>query len=193
MGGLAIMVMGVLSSSLGFSQQTGVVATQTATPTLTLATPTPLPQPGYLYYTENTSNFQVQYPAGWATMPQNPGVEIDDNAQNPTFVMQVLLPTDNQNPQTDWVQYEFDNLRQTSGTSNFQSIAGVTQFVIGGEEWMSRTAMLQQGNNMIAVRVLATVHLGRPYIINMLAANVDIATAQSRYFNAILSTFAFLT
>ena len=194
MGIVAILVVGLLSTSLGFSH--GMVATTSltmATPTLLGATPTPPPQLGFTYYTEDVSNFQVQYPDGWATVPQNPGVEIDDNTLNPTFIMQVLLPTENLDPQTDWVQYEFDNLRQTSGISNFQPTVGTTQFVIGGEQWTSRTAMLQQGTNIIAVRVLATVHHDRPYIINMLAANVDIAAAQNRYFTNILSTFAFLT
>lgn len=193
-GSVAILALGLLGSSLGLivAPTAPTMAVVVPTPTAIL-TPTPSPKPGFTYYTEAVSNFQMQYPIGWVAVPQNPGVEIDDNAPSPTYIMQVLMPTANLDLQTDWVQYEFNNLRQTSGTSNFQQVGSLSQMVVGGELWSSKLATLQQGTNTITVRVLATVHHDRAYIINLLAANVDMTTAQTRYFNDILNTFAFLT
>ncbi len=193
-GSVAILALGLLGSSLGLiaGPTTPTTSVVVATPT-PLLTPTPSPKPGFSYYTEAVSNFQVQYPSGWVVVPQNPGVEVDDSPQTPTYIQQELMPTENLDLQTNWVQYEFNNLRQTSGTSNFQQIGGISQMVIGGEQWNSGLATLLQGTNTITVRVFATVHHDRAYIINLLAANVDMTTAQTQYFNDILNTFAFLT
>jgi hypothetical protein len=171
----------------------GTSPTAHAQPTAT-ATPMQLtpPKPGYAYYTEAPSDFQVQYPQAWLVTQKNPGVEFDDNPQNPSAIMQVLLPSQPQDPQTDWVQYELDNLRQTTGATNFQQIGGRAQQDIDGETWTSGDARILQDGTTIAVRVLAAVHHDRVYIINLFAANMTMDTAQQKYFAGMLSTFAFL-
>jgi hypothetical protein len=191
-GALVVSTLGIVGGAPAAG--TSVAIMPSATPTLIVGTPTPTVLPGFSYYTESSSNFQIQYPTGWMTVAQNPGVEIDDNGQNPTYVVQVLLPTENLNLQTDWIQYEFNSLRQSNGTSHFIQLSNsTTPLIVGGEQWESGTATLQQGTNVIAVQVLATVHQNRAYIINLLAANVPMATAQQQYFANILDTFAFLT
>ncbi len=192
---VALVLVALIGSGLSAVGGHGTTATAAPTPTPPLAslTPTPMPTPGYMYYTETVSGFQMQYPQSWQVITKNPGVEFDDNAQDPTYVLQVLLPNATLNLQTDWVQYEFGNLRQTAGTSNFQQTGGTTQLMIGGVAWTSGQAQLQQGTTTIAVRVLATVHHDRAYIINLLAANISMTTAQQQHFDAMLATFMFLS
>ncbi len=173
-------------------QGTSAQVVPTAT-TVTTAVPTPTNRPGYHYYNEATSDFQVQYPLTWQTVPQNPGVEIDDNTASPTYIMQVLLPTQNLDAQTDWIEYEFNNLKQTSGTTGFRQVGTRAVVSINGVAWTSALAQLQQGTTPITVRVLVARHHDRVYIINLLAANITIDDAEQRYFNDMLSTFTFLT
>jgi hypothetical protein len=191
----ALVLVAITGSGIAAIGGRGTTATVAPTPTPKLAslTPTPLPTPGFAYYSEPVSGFQVQYPQTWQVITKNPGVEFDDNVQNPTLVLQILLPSATLDLQTDWVQYEFSNLRQTAGTSNFQQVGDTTPMTIGGVSWMSGQAQLQQGATTIAVRVLATVHHDRAYIINLLAANMSMAAAEQQHFDAILSTFAFLS
>lgn len=191
--GLVLLVIaGMVVTSLAQSPNTqrgvsGPVPTATAL----LPTATPLPQPGYAYYTDHASGFQIQYPHSWQSIPQNPGVEIDDSAQNPAYVMQVLLPAETQDATTDWVAYELNNLRQTSGTTAFKRLDGTLQLQAGGLTWTGAAATLQQGTTTINVQVYSTVHLDRTYVINLLAANAPIETARARYFNTMLNTLAF--
>ncbi len=160
--------------------------------TAALPSPTPPPRPGFLYYTETLSSFQVQYPAAWQAIPQNPGVELDDSTANPAYIMQVLLPSDSQDQATDWVQYEFSNLSQQAGPSNFTQLSHPGQMTLNGIVWQTGEAHLQQGVTSISVLVLATVHNNRAYVINLLAANQSMAEARRHIFDQILETFAFL-
>ena len=134
----ALVLFTLVGSGIATIGGRGTTATAAPTPTATLAslTPTPQPTPGFAYYTETVSGFQLQYPQTWQVITKNPGVEFDDNAQNPTYVLQILLPSATLDLQTDWVQYEFANLRQTAGTSNFQQTGGTAQMTIGGVPWM---------------------------------------------------------
>ena len=189
----AALVVVLVVLSVAFVHPTATIAQviPTATPTTTVL-PTPTNKPGFRYYNESASNFQVQYPLAWQTVPQNPGVEIDDSTTPPVYIMQVLLPTQNLDVQTDWIQYEFKNLKQTPGTTNFEQIGQHAVVSINGIAWTSAQAQLQQASTSITVRVLVTSHRDRIYIINLLAENISMDAAQQRYFNDMLGTFAFL-
>jgi hypothetical protein len=191
-GGVLLTLLGLIASSVQFAHHPTGVAAATATPTQLVATSTPPAKAGFTYYTETVSGFQTQYPTNWEHIPQNPGVEFDDSAQNPTYILQILVPTEGSDSTTDWVQYEMNNLRQNAGTTGFQQTAGTQQAIIGGVTWTGGAATLQQGTTTIAVQVYATVHKDRAYIINMLAANTSLEAARAQYFNSILDSFNFL-
>jgi hypothetical protein len=187
------LVVALVAMSVAFvrSTRTTVQIVPTATPT-EVVLPTPTNRPGYHYYSEAPSHFQIQYPLAWQTVPQNPGVEIDDNTAAPSYIMQILLPTQNLDVQTDWIQYEFKNLKGTTGTTGFTQVGGRAVVSINGVAWTSASAQLQQGPTAISVRVMVTVYRDRVYIINLLAANTSMEVAQARYFNDMLGTFTFL-
>lgn len=182
----------VASSTSTISENRPPPHVQATTTTTPLPTSTPAPQPGYAYYTDTVMGFQMQYPLKWQSVAQNPGAEFDDNIENPAYIMQVLWPVDSQDPTTDWVQYEMDNLRQTSGTTSFHQTDTSLQRVIGGETWKGGAAEIEQGNAKSSVLVFATIHNDHAYVINMLAADVSMSSALSHYFNPMLETFTFL-
>ncbi len=189
LGGAAVVLLasGVL---LAMHDQTGAqIVKPTPTPTPGLATPTLVP--GFVYYTDPVSGFQAQYPTSWQSIPQNPGVEFDDS-QTPTYILQILLPTDGLDVTRDWVAYEMGVLRQSYGTGNFQQAPGTITASIGGALWTGGAATIKQGQINFAVKVLTTVHDGHVFVINMYAANVSMADAESRYFDTILNSFIFL-
>jgi hypothetical protein len=184
-----LVVIAVVSSSLAIIAPPHRHA-RTATPTPVAPTPTLVP--GFAYYTEATSGFQVQYPQSWQVITKNPGVEFDDNVQDPTYVMQVLVPSAMMASQADWVQYELTNISQTAGVSALQQIGSDTQVLVGGVAWTSATAQVQQSNIIIAVRVLATIYHDRAYIINLLAENTPTGVATPNEFAPMLASFAFV-
>jgi hypothetical protein len=185
-----VVVIAVVSSSLAaISVPRRHAQAATATP----AAPTPTLTPGYAYYTEAASGFQVQYPQSWQVITKNPGVEFDDNALDPTYVVQVLVPSTMLASQADWVEYELKNISQTAGVSAVQRIGGDTQVVVGGVPWTSAVAQVQQSNVTIAVRVLATMYHDRAYIINLLAENMQPGAATPNEFAAMLASFSFVT
>lgn len=191
-GVVTLVIAGMLATSLSLAHEHSTVnAPSIPTATVPLPTVTPLPQPGFVYYTDSAVGFQLQYPHGWQSIPQNPGVEIDDSAQNPAFILQVLLPTENQDGTTDWVAFELNNLRQNTGTTGFKRLEGTLHLQAGGMTWTGAAATLQQGTTTINVQVYSTVRQGRAFVINLLAANAPIETARTRYFNAMLSTLTF--
>lgn len=155
-------------------------------------TATPLPRAGFTYYTDDTDGFQLQFPAHWEQIDQNPGVEFDDNAQNPVYILQVLLPT-NQGTNPDWVAAELDKLQQTTNVTDIVRAPGIVQAHFGNVVWSGGAALLKEGDSTIAVQVLATTYDGRTYVVNELVANGDIADAENRYFDAMLNSFAFLS
>lgn len=185
-----LLVFAVVSSSLALIRPPQQHArNNTPTP----AIPTPTLAAGFAYYTEAASGFQVQYPQSWQVITKNPGVEFDDNAQDPTYVMQVLVPSTTMASQADWVQYELTNISQTAGVSTLQPIGNDTQVQVGGVTWTSATAQVQQSGTTIAVRVLATIYHDRAYIINLLADNTPTGAATPNEFAVMLASFVFVT
>ena len=162
----------------------------------TLTPPRPLaktPGPGYLLFTDMDAGFEIEYPQHWTPTAQHPGVEFDDDAADPDYIVQVLLPTVAQDPNTDWVTYELEQLRTNTGATSFTQQDGIAGRVIGGQQWNGGAATLLVGENTIDVQVFATVYQGKPYVVNLAAANGSIVQAQSEYFDAMLNSFAFLS
>lgn len=164
-----------------------------ATMTTASQTPFPTPLPGFALYVEANSGFQLQYPQQWDNIAQNPGIEFDDNAQNPVYIVQVLVPTDSQDANIDWVTYELERLNETTNATNFQRQADVPQRTISGELWNGGEANLTVGADSITVQVYATIHQGKPYLINLIADSDVMLTAQAEYFNTMLDSFTFLS
>ncbi len=154
-------------------------------------TPTLLPQ--YNWYVDAESAFQMQYPQSWEYNQQQPGVEFDDNTQDPNYIVQVLLPNVGQVTTNDWVAYELDKLRQTTNASSMSLANGRQQRQIGGDLWESGAATLVTGEETLQVQVYATVHAGTVFLINLIVANTHLATAPPQYFEVMLDSFAFLS
>ncbi len=153
--------------------------------------PTPFPQ--FAWYVDAESNFQLQYPQSWEYIQQQPGVEFDDNTQDPNYIVQVLLPNVGPATPSDWVAYELDKLRQTTNASSMSLAKGRQQRQIGGELWESGAATLITGDETLQVQVFATVHAGVVFLINLIVANTNPATAPPQYFEVMLDSFAFLS
>jgi hypothetical protein len=147
---------------------------------------------GMVAYRDDESGFQLYYPTGWESIPLNPGVELDDDDQNPAQIVQVLLPNDNQDPTADWVEYELDKLQHIAGGTDFQVIPGSPDEVIGGMSWKGGAATFQLSGATVAVQIYATVHNQQAYIINLLTKSMPLTTARQQSFDAILQSFVFV-
>lgn len=198
---LLVVVLGVLLADTAQTPGKATV-TQHATPTATATpseTPTPAAMLGFHYYTDTADGFQVQYPLDWVNSPANPGTEFADDTKNPGYIVQVLMPStttavgvNEESGASTWVNYEL-NILAKQWQGNFQQVPGPTQpQTIGGVVWQSGVALLSGNQARIRVQVFATVYQGRPYIINLLAADDRFAAGTIQFFTPMLHSFVFL-
>lgn len=180
------------------------------------ATTTPLPALGYQWFTDHTDGFTLQYPVGWVSKSNTPGAEFLDNEASPVYWMQVLLPgsATSAGPTTDpndagvWVNYELDNLSRQVLPENFQRLPdSAGAMTLAGEQWRHGAALISTSiatgtitagtattsTTRIRVEVYATLHDGKPYIINLLAPDEQFSAGVTTYFTPMLQSFAFLT
>lgn len=174
-------------------------ATARATATATVF-PTPTPMTGFQVYQDTTEGFLIQYPVPWTHAPASPGIEFNDNAKVPGYIMQVLVPGDatsvaqGQNAQdaSTWVNYELSNLAKQWG-SNYSQVPGPTPAVrVNTVTWQSGEAELSVNQTRIHVQVYATVHDGKPYIVNELAAEDQFTSGSQQYFTPMMRSLTFL-
>jgi hypothetical protein len=191
-------------------------ATATPSPTAT-ATPSPSPSPGlalmpgYAAYTDPNAQYSLQYPATWTrTQEPNLGVDFADTT-DPTaskYELQVYQPdprasnvpsqSDDNTTAASWVNFELVNFQQTEIAHGFtfQRMPGpIPAATFGGQTWQTGIAFIsgQNGQDLkIQVQVYATIHNGKPYVVNLLAAADAFQQGQQRFFTPMLDSFQFL-
>ena len=175
------------------------VPTATPSPTATII-PSPTAMVGFRVYTDLPDSFVLQYPDNWTLDPIKPnGVVFSDSASNTSYFMQLLVPSDGTAPgsagsaddASAWVQYAIDQLATVPGTLQ-QETGPIPARVIGGETWQSGIARISQGATVIRVQVYATVHDGKPYIINVAAVDDRFTAGAEEFFDPMLRSFQFL-
>lgn len=179
---------------------TKIRATPTATPSPTATTiPSPTAMLGFKVYTDVPDGFIIQYPSTWALSSPSPTIEFDDNKNDSSYAVQVIIPSDTTPPGSTsgkadasaWVQYAIDQLATVTGTVQ-QETGPIPSKEIGGEIWQSGIARISQGQTVIRVQVYAVVHHGKPYIINLLAVDDRFLAGSEEFFNPMLTSFQFL-
>lgn len=189
----------VLANSGHITAEGQFNATPTASdPTVTVS-PT-VAALGFQLYTDTADGFTIQYPNGWIASPLNPGMQFADDSNETGYAMQVALPGASTlvNPPhdvtdpTQWVDYELSYL-QSKYPQNFIPLSdGQTTREIGGVTWHGGAGVITNNSAGIRVQVFATVHQGRPYIINLLSVSDRFSAGMIEYFNPMLNNFAFV-
>ena len=217
---LAVAVITVGAMLLPGTPSEGSVAQRpVATATATL-TPTPSPSPtstlppgvslvpGFALYQDASSGFLLQYPETWPQPSTDPslGVQFADssNLDAARYVVQVNQPdpltlgvSTGPDPNTaaaNWVNFELTNFQQTEESHGFtftRQPGPMSAVDIGGQQWQTGTAVISGPDLTLQVYVYATIHQGKPYVINLLASSDAFATGQKVYFEPMLTTFHF--
>ena len=172
----------------------------TPSPTATVK-PTPTTLPGFSLYSDPNDGFGIQYPRTWVLSPLSPGIQFDDDSANPGFEVQLLVPGADTCPSngatatsgaTVWVNCTLSILA-TKFHGNFEQAPGPTADVqVGGMAWQSGVAYLGKGTSRVRVQVYATIHQGKPYIINLLAVDSRFSFGTLEFFQPMLQSFRFL-
>ena len=173
----------------------------TPSPTATVK-PTPTTLPGFSLYSDSADGFGIQYPRTWVLSPLSPGIQFDDDSANPGFEVQLLVPGADTCPSTSptatsddatvWVNCTLSILA-TKFHGNFEQAPGPTADVqIGNMTWQSGVAFLGSGQSRVRVQVYATIHEGKPYIINLLAVDSRFSFGMLEFFQPMLQSFKFL-
>jgi hypothetical protein len=166
--------------------------------------------PGFALYQDPASGFLLQYPQSWPKPSTDPslGVQFADssNLDSAQYVVQVNQPdpltsgvSTGPDPNTaaaDWVNFELTNFQQTEEAHGFtfaRAPGPIPAMMIGGQPWQTGTAMISGQNLALQVYVYATIHGGRPYVINLLASSDAFSTGQKNYFDPMLTSFHFAT
>lgn len=183
--------------------RTTAVHRATPTPTPTVApTPTPTPIVGFQQYVDPTEGFSIEYPGTWVYIPDTPGIQFDDDISNPTYEVQVIVPSEttyaglsgDPSDPSAWVDYTLSALARKF-QNNFQQVPGPAPAItIGDTTWQSGTGLLNgdPSQGSFRVQVYATVYHGKPYIINLLAPDDKFSIAEKYFFTPMLQTFEFL-
>ncbi len=173
---------------------------------LTVATvtpsPSPTPQTGFLVYSDKANGFLVQYPQNWSVdSSAAPVIQFSDDSNETGYVMQVALPAASALPDTrsdpakatTWVNYELNIFAQKYPQNFILLDSGVTTREIGGVTWQSGAGLITNNSSGIHLQVYATVYQGKPYLINVLAAQERFDAGTLEYFDPMINSFAFLT
>lgn len=207
----------------GGHPQGAIAEPPAATATATLApTPTPSPTPtatatpgvtllpGFALYQDGASGYALQYPVEWPKPSTDPslGVQFADssNLDAARYIVQVNQPDpltsgvgsgpDPNTAAANWVNFELTNFQQTEEAHGFtfaRQPGPIPTTMIGGQQWQAGAAVISGQDLTLQVRVFATIHNGKPYVINLLAASDVFDTGQQSYFGPMLSTFQFAT
>ncbi len=183
--------------------QRGARASTTPSPAVATATPSPSPTPrtGFLVYTDSADGFLVQYPQNWAVdSSATPVIQFSDDSNETGYVMQVALPAPSALPggggdpakADTWVNYELNIFAQKYPQNFILLNSGITTREIGGVTWQSGAGLITNNSSGIRLQVYATVYQGKPYLINLLAAQDRFSAGTQEYFEPMLNSFAFL-
>lgn len=168
----------------------------TATPS-----PSPTPQTGFLVYSDKANGFLVQYPQNWSVdSSAAPVIQFSDDSNETGYVMQVALPAASALPDassdpakaTTWVNYELNIFAQKYPQNFILLDSGVTTREISGVIWQSGEGLITNNSSGIHLQVYATVYQGKPYLINVLAAQDRFSAGTLAYFDPMINSFAFM-
>ena len=173
----------------------------TTAPATVTPSPSPTPQLGYTVYTDAGDGFLVQYPKTWSvdsTAP--PVIQFSDNSNETGYVLQVALPASAALPNaggdpalaTTWVNYEMNIFAQKYPQNFILLDSGVSTREIGGVLWQSGAGLITNNSSGIRLQVYATVYQGKPYLINLLAAQDRFDAGELDFFDPMLSSFSFM-
>jgi hypothetical protein len=211
LGAVLLMLVDTGRISAGAARAT---ATATATPTPSptpSATPLPTPAQGYKLYPNRDEGYYIEYPAQWAATPHGSSwLEISDKdpVLTPaavTYDLQVFVQpwngpdagtqTDQAAQATAWVNHILSGgFVDGQVTGTFTRLPGQEPPVlIGGETWQTGEGVLVQDTTRYRVRVYATIHANKPYIIILTAVDAQFDRGRTLYFTPMLSSFTFLT
>lgn len=189
--------------------------TATAKPTATAtAVPTPVVMPGFALYSDTNAGFSVQYPRTW-TKSEDPNLFVQfDNTSladsgTSEYGVQVSHPdpkasgvaaqADDNSTAAAWVDYELGILQQSMIAHGwtFSRVPGpIPAATIAGQTWQSGIANINEVANgqtlNVRLQVYATIHNGKPYIINVYALTDAFPTGSEQYFAPMLNSFKFL-
>lgn len=199
-GALCVLLVLLLADAGRTTASTTMVSpTATVRPTAT-TDPSPTPMLGFQIYMDRGDGFVIQYPHTWVYSQVTPGVQFDDDTNNIAYEVQVLLPGDATSaggPTTApddasvWVNYELDTLgKQFQG--DFQAEPGPCTNPTLGPGWQCGIADISGNQTDIRVVVNATVHNGKPYILNELASADRFTAGQQQFFWPMERSFQFL-
>lgn len=138
----------------------------------------------------NNDSFHIQYPATWTCILQYPGVELDDVVQEPSTIVQIVLPSGDNTP-AQWVSNEFDQIKEQSGGSGFSAAAQPLQRSMSGETWIGNAAQLSLNDETIYVQVYATIHNQQAFVITLFSTGSPIDVTQQSVLGMILNSFQF--
>jgi hypothetical protein len=193
---LAIAAAGRIAAQRSANSSTTPSPVATMTPS-----PSPTPQTGYLVYTDKASGFVVQYPQNWSVdSSAAPVIQFSDDSNETGYVMQVALPPSSALPDAGgdptkaetWVNYELNIFAQKYPQNFILLDSGVATREIGGITWQSGAGLITNNSSGIHLQVYATVYQGKPYLINLLAAQDRFNSGTLEYFDPMLNSFAFL-
>lgn len=164
-------------------------------------TPTPFPHAGFIWYTDTSHGFVLQYPQDWKvlTLGQSQGTEFDNQA-DPSAICQILEPAPDSLPSSyraaalQWVNFELDNLNNNFHDGQYRATHPAIA-LIGGQVWHMRSVTLQTTTGDILIQVYAMVHNDQPYIINLLTITTKKAPSPIqayRSFQSMLKSFRFI-
>lgn len=171
-------------------------ATPSPTPSPTVGpSPTPTPDPGFSWCATTTCaalGFTVEYPATWTPGKANDSVGAQftnaavpneyaafKNLATPTGTASDLVVNDLQTyfvPKTGYVPPSTPSATTT----------------IGGETWSYSIAHYLLGTQIVRIEVLATVHRGKGYIIELQAADAQFDVVNTQSFQIMVKQFQFV-
>ncbi len=185
---------GVLASAHVFPfAETQPSPTATAVPA---PSPTPTGPPGYVLYRDAQGAYQVYHPADWVVEPQgesgSTGIALV-KPNSPAGMAILQQPLSGAATNQALVDMQFQQLARQGTITNRQQLADST---VGGATWAQGSAdwlPRQQGAVNEHVVVLATVHDGQAFVIELLELPGAASSADQATLDAMLASFTFLT
>lgn len=187
-----VSLVGVLASAnaLPFLGASSPTATTGVVPTPTIATP-----PGFTVYRDLQGVYQICRPDTWAAREQSQfggaGVAL---VKPNSFVSMVIIQQPNPGAATNQalLDSELALLAQQGAVSNQQHLADGS---VGGVSWAQGSAdwiPAQPGATTEHIVLLATLHDGRSFVIELVESPGGAASADATTFETMLSCFTFL-
>lgn len=78
-----------------------------------------------------------------------------------------------------------------SSKTGYMAPTGQVTATIGGENWVEEIAYYQLNGQKIHVQVYATIHQGKPYVIELQAFEADFDLINRQYYEFMFSKFQF--